>query len=122
MSEFNMIAFSQLPSSKKNSAKDIVEHLVSMPGVFENLAPCFVNGGVCGHKVMDLKVAVDVVRAADNTSTLAPYKLTDYQLGNLIKNVIRSRYVLDKNWRITGYNPKVAAMLPSSAYDSDANQ
>lgn len=112
--QINLPAFGDLPSTNKASVKDIVERLLKKADVFDKVLPCFYNGGVCGHKVMDLKVAVDVIRSADVDHELVPFGKTDYELGTVIKNVLRSRYTLNKQWRIEGLNPKVAALLPKA--------
>ena len=118
MTEFaqtNLQFFGELPSTRKPSVQDIITRILSDRAVFEKIAPAFINGGLCGHKVMDLKVAVDILRAADKHAEIETYRLSDFQLGNAIKQVMRSKYVLDKNWRITGINPKVEALLTSGA-------
>jgi len=107
----NLPAFGVLPSAKRGSAKDIVIRFLGDSDVFEKVTPCFSNGGVCGHKVMDLKVAVDEIRHADKSNELGPYKLNDFELGTIVKNALRSKYMLDKNWRISGLNPKIAALI-----------
>lgn len=107
----NVPAFGDLPSFRKANVRDIVERILSDKKVFADIEPCFDNGGVCGHKVMDLKVAVDVIRAADINRELVPYNKTDFELGNVIKNALRSRYTLNKAWKIDGLNPKVAALV-----------
>jgi len=108
---FDVIPFGSLPSSKKGCAKDIVARLLSDEKTFKKVYPCFSNGGVCGHKVMDLKVAVDEIRNADSVGELNAYKLNDFALGVIVKNALRSKYTLDKAWRISGINQKVAALI-----------
>lgn len=110
-SNVNVPMFGELPSSQKGSVKRIIEGFLSNPKVYAKVQPFFLNGGVCGHKVMDLKGAVDIIRATDTGEAFKPYGLNDFQLGNFLKNVLRSKYALDKRWKIVGLNPKVAAML-----------
>lgn len=103
-------AFGNLPSPRKNNSRIVVERLLSNTEVFEKISPFYFDNGVCGHKVMDMKGAVDVLLAADTEGTLKPYRLSDFQLGNALKQALRTRYVLDTKWKITGINPKVLAI------------
>lgn len=83
-----------------------IETLLMNQRTFEAVKPFFMNGGICGHKVMDLKGAVDVLRTSDKDRTLEDFELNDFKLGNSLKNVLRSRYELDKAWKIQGENEK----------------
>lgn len=111
----NLPAFGELPSASRSSARIVVERLLSDPTVFIKVEPFFNNGGVCGHKVMDVKGAVDVIRFADKGKELTPYNLTDFALGNVLKNALRTRYHLNSKWKIDGLSPKVAALIATKS-------
>lgn len=117
----NLPLFCDLPSSRKGSVKIIIEGLLMNPKVEAKIRPYFTSE-VCGHKVMDLKGAVDVLHAADSEDKLKPYALNDFQLGNSLKNVLRSRYQLDKRWKIVDVNPKVAAMMKGNGSNHDTEE
>lgn len=104
-----------LPSVKKSSLFAAVEEIVTVKKVWDKVMPSFLNGGVCGHKVMDLKAAVDAVRDADTTGKLNPYNVNDFKLGTVLKNVVRSRVHLNSKWKVDGVNEKVAEQYPEAA-------
>jgi hypothetical protein len=81
-----------------------IDSLLKKPECFNGIKPFFMNGGICGHKVMDIKGAVDILKKHDEDKTLQPYPLNDFKLGNALKNRLRSRYDLDKKWKIVGEN------------------
>jgi hypothetical protein len=91
---------------KKNdkTPRMVIETLLCDPKCFRNIKPFFVDGGVCGHKVMDLKGAVDILRGFDTERRLDGFDLTDFQVGNVLKNALRTRYELDKRWKIASEN------------------
>jgi len=93
---------------KKGSAtvRHIIESALCDPELFHEIKPYFIDGGVCGHKVMDIKGAVDRVKKHDKEKKLQGFKLNDFQLGNALKAAMRSRYELDKRWKIQGENSK----------------
>lgn len=102
---------------KSDSPRYIIEALLSDPKCFAKVKPFMVDGGVCGHKVMDLKGAVDVIKTIDQKSggdgvKLSNFPLNDFQLGNALKTVLRSRYELDGRWKIRGENTKRALPAP----------
>ena len=102
-------------SLKKASASPrlVIEALLCDPKCFGDIKPFFMNGGVCGHKVMDIKGAVDALKRRDMDRRLANFHLNDYQIGNALKTVLRSRYDLNKYWKIGGENAK--RVLPAPA-------
>lgn len=99
---FNMIALKKRAPNPRLA----IETLLMNQRIFEAVKPFFINGGICGHKVMDVKGAVDILRGSDKDGTLEDFKLNDFKLGNSLKNVLRSRYELDKKWKIQGENDK----------------
>jgi hypothetical protein len=117
----NITPFGELPSISKVSARMVIERLLTDPVTFSKVEPYFNNGGVCGHKVMDLKGAVDAVKAADKSKELGNFvgkdgkALCDFQIGNILKNALRSRYAMNKAWKIVGINPKLAALMAPAA-------
>ena len=104
---------------------DVVEGLVSKKEVYDEVMPFFLNGGKCGHKVMDVKGAVDVVREADTDGLLNNFffkdkegvvkPIDDFRLGNALKDIIRRRVKLNTSWKAIDVNDKVAEANPEAA-------
>jgi hypothetical protein len=95
------------------SVRDVIATMLRRPDVWQLVEPFFVNGGVRGHKVMDVAGAVDVLRNADKDKTLESFNLNDYTVGEKLKGVLRSRYDLNKAWKIAGINQKRVLYAPT---------
>ena len=114
-----------IPAAHKAGLIDVVEALVNNPVTYEAVMPFFLNGGKCGHKVMDVKGAVDVLREADTDGLLNKFKfkdkdgsikvVNDFRIGNVLKNVIRRRAKLGPNWKIVDVSDAVAEANPEAA-------
>lgn len=122
----NVTQFVDAASANKSSARFVVERLLCNRDTFAAIIPYFDPeneeggkfGGVCGHKVMDLKAAVDVIHNADVNSELSAYKLNDFKLGNVLKNALRTRFNLNKAWKIDGLNKKLTSKAASPETNS----
>jgi len=88
------------------SVRPIIEGLLCEAECFHEVKPFFERDGVCGHKVMDLKGAVDVLKRHDRGGKLAGFRVNDFQLGNALKQALRSKYELNKRWKIENENLK----------------
>jgi hypothetical protein len=104
----------------KKGLLETVEGLFSNKTTYEAVMPFFVNGGKCGHKVMDVKGAVDALRDADTTGLLNNFMhngkpVNDFRLGNVLKDVIRRRIKLGKDWKAVSASDKVAEENPEAA-------
>lgn len=111
----------------KKGLLETVEALFSNKTTYEAVMPFFVNGGKCGHKVMDVKGAVDALREADTAGLLNSFTfkdkrdhnkikpVDDFHLGNVLKDVIRRRVKLDKNWKALSASDKVTEENPDAA-------
>ena len=102
------------PKARKN-VRHVLRDLVSNQKVFDGFRRYMFNGGVCGHKMMDLSDALNIVIAADEAGAnrLAAFELNKKQLGDAFKAVLRERCELNKQWKIVG--PKFARPLASDA-------
>jgi len=102
------------PKARKN-VRHVIRDLVSDQKVFDGFRDYMFNGGVCGHKMMDLSDALNVVIAADEAGAkrLGAFKLNKKQLGDAFKAVLRERCELNKYWKIVG--PRFAQPLASDA-------
>lgn len=106
-------AFGEIVMKNQNtSVRVVIENLMRDPKCWHDIEPFFINGGITGHKVMDLKGAVDVLRSHDKDRLLVTFDLNDFQLGNKLKGVLRSRYSLDSHWKVNGLNDKRIAYAP----------
>lgn len=104
------------PKATKN-ARHVIRECLCSKTVFDQVAPLFVNGGVCGHKVMDLAACVDLIVAHDKEhggNRLKQFKLNKKQLGDVVKNVLRERYELDRAWKIIGLSKRVQLAAPKT--------
>lgn len=110
-----------VPSFKKNTLAVEVDLMLNVQTTWDAVIPFFLNGGKCGHKVMDVKGAVDALREADTTGKLNAFKnadgspINDFKMGNTLKNVIRGRLHLNNKWKADGINPKIAEANPDLA-------
>ena len=116
--------FSQAPSHKKNAVRGVIEHLLLDDAVFTEMLPYLVEEGVCGHKLYDLSHAVTILKKGDalNGNRLQTYGHNDYQLGNHLKQVIRTRFNLNKQWKITGLRELAAPATSAPAVEPSANE
>jgi hypothetical protein len=111
-----------VPSVKKNTLAVEIDSMLNDQKIWDAVVtPYFLNGGKCGHKVMDVKGAVDALREADAAGKLNAFKtstgqpINDFKMGNVLKNVIRGRLHLNSKWKADGVNPKIAEANPDLA-------
>lgn len=110
-----------IPSVKKNTLTVEIDSMLNVQKTWDAVIPYFLNGGKCGHKVMDVKGAVDALHEADTTGKLKAFKnadgspINDFKMGNALKNVIRGRLHLNSRWKADGVNPKIAEANPDLA-------
>jgi len=106
----NLPLYSEIqdPKASKN-VRHVIRDAISNDQIFKDIAPYIVNGGKCGHKVMDIAASIDIIIAYDhaNGNRLEAFKLNKKQLGDQFKNVLRERYELDKAWKITALSKRV---------------
>lgn len=85
-----------------------LDSILRNPECFEKIRPYYA-AEVCGHKMMDMKVIVDIVRKFDGDNLLQRFPMNDNRLSHAINNRMRTRYTLDKRWKIAGLNEKRVA-------------
>src|SRR5262245_24091027 len=85
-----------VPPNPAKSARLVVENLLYNAKLSTELMPYLTGEGVCGEKHFELKEVVDRVKKYDgaNGNKLATFRLDDWQLGIIVKNVLRTRYEL----------------------------
>jgi hypothetical protein len=111
------------PKASKN-VRNVLREYLNNKTVCEKIEPYIVNGGICGHKVMDLAAVVDIVVQFDHVgggNRLDQFNLNKYALGNQIKNTLRERLMLDKQWKVIGLNPRLD-YLPKNVPEVDKSE
>lgn len=105
----NLPVFGEIadPKAKKN-VKNVIRDLLNQPSTFDKVQPYLVNGGVCGHKVIDAVRIGDILQQADKDHRLLPFGLKDVELMHHTNGVLRERYTLDKHWKVVGLSKRVA--------------
>ena len=114
----NFPTFSQVPDPKKGKhVRDVLRDYVSNDAVWKEINDYVVNGGICGHKVMDLAAMVDIITGFDHVGgkRLAPFNLNKFAIGNQLKMVLRERFELDSHWKIIGLSKRVLLAAPPSS-------
>jgi hypothetical protein len=95
------------------SLRSLIEQMLLAEECNKRVWPYFANGSITGHKVMDVGRAVTELRKYDakNGNKLSAFSVNDFQLGNALKNAIRARWVLGRDWKVSGVNGKRAMLL-----------
>ena len=104
------VTFASAPDLKKGKhVKDAIRPLLLSPEVWIRIEPYVTNGGVTGHKMMDMTHVVDIIIEADKSAgkVVASFGLSEFQLANAIKMTMRERLELDTNWKVIGVRKRI---------------
>src|SRR5262249_41153851 len=101
---------------KPKSARLHIEAMLQVPRIWAEVEPFIANGSPTGHKVLDYGKAVEVLKRYDERGDgiLTGFDLNDWQLIVALKNALRTRFLLDKQWKCSDYDgTKVIAPIAS---------
>lgn len=108
-----------IPVSKNASKPDIkpmIQAALDDDVVMDKVEPFLTNGGVEGHKLLDLNEVRQIVLAFDDNrgGMIRRSKMTSKEQIDQIAVTLRRTYQLDKHGKVTGVNQKRYALLEHS--------
>lgn len=84
----------------KATVRSVLREALCDAELWGKIEPYISNGGVCGHKVLDWGDAVSIILTSEYGPRVAQFNLKKKVIMDNLKNVVRERYELDKDWKV----------------------
>lgn len=100
-------------SKNATDIKPFLEIALDDSTVQDKIEQFLVNGGVQGHKLLDLHATAEIICEFDakKGNGIGNKHLKAYEIVNQLKVVLRRRFILDKKCKVIGVNPKFGNLL-----------